>query len=617
VSRRVLGFLLAILICAFGVLLLPWFIPPGVNPIVSDSQIVGFSNRTAMIALGLAVVVAFVLANWHRKGVRPFVMPDGADTGLSGWLVLGVAVATGFSAALMAYVLRGHAIFDQGYFLDRMLLVTNGNVPYSQFEFAYGPGLLYFPTVVWTALRHFGASLIFSYDVVLVTVRVLGVLVVAYVLNRLDGPNWLRTTMLLIVSVYAIAQVNMGLQWTLLRYAAPLLLMLVALRTAAGEGAAWKLPLVSVAAVIAAFVISPEMGVAVLVALLAAAVVLQIRRSEGAAWMIGALLCVALVAALPLGSHSTFTGFAGGTYYLPVIAGPPVLLYLLSTLIVASAAGEGLLRLKPSLAATQAGWIALSTVMIAPALGRADFGHVFWNGLPVLMAAPVIVWQWRPRLGLAAVALVGIISLAALGRYTVLAQGSGFLAVTSPETLPTELIVKIAPYLGISPEGLPGQRAAVQAQQSMNATDSARLLQLRKVAIPQQTDWSVAARLAERHALVPSYDMAGWGSSADAKRTMDGLAAADYLVLPVETVIAAGKSQDAGEYPVPTLLAMPAQSMNPMMNSLLYGVPPFKLRAKYAQLDPLDMLYAYLTVTWRVKEQVGGYVVLVKQQQAR
>ena len=128
------GALIALLFAAiFG---LPYFVP--VSPTVSTSYLAGFNTKMAVMILALGTG----LFAWFTNGGLYQTQDD--DSRLS-WKVLVGAVALTFATCLFRLHLTiGRALGgDTYYFLNRQQMVAAGLVPYRQFEFAYGPLLLY------------------------------------------------------------------------------------------------------------------------------------------------------------------------------------------------------------------------------------------------------------------------------------------------------------------------------------------------------------------------------------------------------------------------------------------------------------------------------------------
>ena len=147
------------------VFVLPWFLPPG-RAIVSDSYAVGFSNRVAWIGtIGMAAGLALVGLRLHRPTVRPFLgsrpLPQERTPRWAVALLAALTLATG---ALLAWMTYNSFIYgEKNYFLDRMAYITNGNVPFVDLEFTYGPLLIWVPAGVQTLLAPLGATPQFAY----------------------------------------------------------------------------------------------------------------------------------------------------------------------------------------------------------------------------------------------------------------------------------------------------------------------------------------------------------------------------------------------------------------------------------------------------------------------
>jgi len=122
---------------------LPYFFP--VAPTISESYLVGFNNHACLL---LFVSFASAFAWWTDGfGLTTTDPEPQASLALPSRRLLYAALVFFFLVTAGAWgLMRSHpAIGESIYFLDRLQHLAAGELPYKQFEFAYGPFLLYLP----------------------------------------------------------------------------------------------------------------------------------------------------------------------------------------------------------------------------------------------------------------------------------------------------------------------------------------------------------------------------------------------------------------------------------------------------------------------------------------
>lgn len=591
-------------LCTLGVFWLPWHLPVVLRPIVSDSQAAGFVNRGALLSLGFAVVALFMVAWLGKARGQGFVSLEPQGAHVSRWLVAGAMVAGVAITVLLALVFRDHPYGEASYFLDRTLYLVNGSRPYIDFEFSYGPLLIYPQYVVWLVLRPLGVSIFWVYYLCYAAETLLGLWLLVFVVDRLKMSRGLKNVVFATLAVIAVTQIAMGLQYTLIRYAAPLALLVFVLQRSSRISNRFGVAVMAVGAVAVAAAVSPEVGIALLIGLLAAFGLTGLR-GDRASWVpVTGLCAVALMLALLVASHSTFTDVVGGAAALPVSPGLPAVLYLGSMLLLAWAAGASVRGDDPRIASLQVGWLVVTLVLGAAALGRADWGHVLLNGLGAFLAAPAILLTRRRWLAQAFTTLFAASFCVQLVVFQLIAVAPGAL-VTAVQAgaIPPAAAPQIA---SITPYWSPVAAAAPQARETPGQL--ATLLNLRSVATPWRIASSLGLALAERHALAPSYAPGGY-SYSDAQRIQAEVSKASYVLL---------RTADYNAY-VDRVRSETATVDPPMITVLPYASRavwfslsgwPFALPVRNPTLDT-DLFFArYLAREWTPDRVVGGYTIL-------
>jgi hypothetical protein len=390
----------AILLVGFGVFVLPFLIPPPVRPVVSVANSAGFNNRVAGLAAAWTSLLA--LATFWRFGA-PIRLPQSADCQpMSRRFILGWSLGTTAITAcgvLLIYGAHVRYMSDYGYFIGQMSSAADyGRKLYSEIEFPYGPLLFYPPIWIrglfgWCA-RPLAAAYCFTY----VAEEAGGLLLLAYVMQRLPIERRLRRGVFIAMALFSLSG-GFGVNYTFFRFAAPLAIFLFSLR---GRKLAVAAPLLLVGQLIT-LGISPEIGFGFGSGVVGFALLRALRREFR--W-----LAVVPVPLVGFGLFLLLAGrgylhvlslFSGGAYSLIVEPQIFVLLYLVSLIWLVPAGLAAWRREKRADADLLLGLYVLGVALVPAALGRADLGHVVYNGLAILLLGLIAVSAWRPRARLA------------------------------------------------------------------------------------------------------------------------------------------------------------------------------------------------------------------------
>jgi hypothetical protein len=156
------------------------------------------------------------------------------------------------------------------YFIQRIEAVILGRVPYRDFAFDYGPAMLALPVGIYR-LSHAALSVEAAYAISLVIHYAIGFALVAYVVSQLNSRG--RVFLLALIGLQWINP-TMGLQYTPLRFTIALasLFAIRHLHRLTRDFPSRRLPLLALGGFLLPLVnfsISPEMGLALTVSLLA------------------------------------------------------------------------------------------------------------------------------------------------------------------------------------------------------------------------------------------------------------------------------------------------------------------------------------------------------------
>jgi hypothetical protein len=603
-------FALVGLAAALVVFALPWMVPISPTAVYSDSQAAGFANKVAIAGL-LAVCISCTLLaarRLKRQDITPLVLEVPARDGrIHPRVVAALALTCTVMTILVALLVKTHPVSDGAYFMNSILRVIAGGKPYSEIQFSYGPLMLYLPIVLWRAFAPWGLSPFAAYYICVAASHLLGLALVAYVLNRLDLSRQARLVLFVSVGLFSAAWFSLGLNYTALRFIAPYAALLYIGGTLTRpKGSATMRFILPTFLIGLAGAWSPEMGVAALSGTAVTLSLLCAGRHQSARQVMTALAVgtILLLLLLPLGSIGSFLG---GSYNLPVLPGLPQVFFVGTMLTLAWSAGQ---FRRSTTNVGDALWVGLyvcALVLIAPALGRSDFVHTTWNGLGACFLAAASLRNHT--LQLRYVRVGSALALTAIAAFTVARLGLLFDAAAASGSVSENAAVHIAALRGISEVDARDRYRAVRAQLPTNL-EVQRLVDTPRVAF---LDWPLTGlpgvELALHADLVPTYSSILDGD--EIHLLLAQLEEADMVVVPhgliedgTQTIGAEGSFiRDRIVY------VRPDQSLTRAANGLLFWMP-VRVPARHPVIDAHASIAHYLKDGWRVDGRTRNYTWL-------
>lgn len=376
-------------VCAVTLAMLLW-LPYrfAVAPSVSDSYLFGFNNHVALVLiLGFAVAIAFCLRSWTFAPVREspgFRLPGTFLYGSLGLMLL-------VSGALCIPVIRLGGIEESIYLVDRVKLVLEGHRPGADFEFAYGPLLLYGPA--WLT-RLPGLSAAAAYGLFWIVLNLSGVAMLYATLQGIDVPfRFRRAAFLFFLVVAFVNLLSTGMNYSLFRFASPCFLTLVVYRLLGHVESSWLRPLgILAVAPCYAFLlsVSPELALSFgcgMGLFLVLSYDLRPWRTMVCFLAMVGLLGLATWVASTGQVFATLNAFRTGGYNFPILPAPHILVFLLALAVVSAFLLQRLRLGQPNMV------VALTLVSagsVVGAFGRCDPVHVLLDPLGCWIAAFVL-----------------------------------------------------------------------------------------------------------------------------------------------------------------------------------------------------------------------------------
>jgi len=388
---------LALILCvaAVGIFLVPWYVPV-TEPAMGQSYSYNFNNSVAIMAVGATLLALFFHALWAGRdpGVERLIASifEIRRDSFGFRALLPLFFATAAVIAVLILACYWYSPFDHwgemGYFISRMDLLILGRVPYHDFPFPYGPAMVYLPFALYR-IAHGLLSIEQAYCAILVLHWLAGLYAMLWCIRVLFPPLW-RARVFLVFAVCFFSPI-LGCNYAPLRFVAPIAAILLCHQTvrrftSGGFRPHLRVALVAFAGPFVNFELSPEMGIAVTLALLI--YFGQLLRTPMRRLAYGAFAAVMGMLAVALSSPREYLGILtsfGDAMSLPVFPGLAILLLLAGAFFLVPRMALAGLMSRDATGPACLAMSALSGNLIVPALSRCDLGHVFLNGLPLLL----------------------------------------------------------------------------------------------------------------------------------------------------------------------------------------------------------------------------------------
>jgi hypothetical protein len=384
---------------AAGVFLLPYQFPPE-TPILSASSIAGFNNSIAYLCFVVALPALAVLAAGELAGDSSVKILGNSEALFRRPDAFVIAVLAAHAALFGSLYLWKHGfVFAEAlYFQETAYRLAAGAKPFVDFNFFYGPALLY-PTAFLA--RYVGLPA--AYALYYVVCYLFGLYLLFILLAALiDDRRWVRTWF----AFFAFGFFNpiTGLNYTFARFLLPPIALLAAWRCLQTP----SVRRISSAACLLALAIlcSPDIGVVTALGI----GVLGTSRLVGD-WQAGrsitptaAVLTVILLGGLAMAGAASLlidgtsqpalayltpiVTFSAGAWSTPIDPSAPMLALLAFSVLVAAILWSTW-RAHPfsATASLMAGYAVMFVLMERAIFGKADVEHIAFSGLPVFCFA--------------------------------------------------------------------------------------------------------------------------------------------------------------------------------------------------------------------------------------
>jgi hypothetical protein len=389
---QLLAFLAAFAVVFFR---LPFAFP--VAPSASASYVFQFNNRVAVVIF----IAGAALFSIYFRGLS--LQPGTRDSRVSRISCL-VAIATCVAVGWFYYWLSvPDGLFGEAtYFHGRLAQLASGKAIYRDFEFAYGPLMLYLP--FWTG-RLLHLSLIHGYVLFWLADWAVGIWILYRLVNAIEIPSPYRTAIFFIfVLDFAGSILPQGINYAPLRTLLTAALAMVVYAAYRHPVSMPAMVAVSTACAALAAAVSPEHGLAFMAGTLLFFAACARRQGKGywPSLAVMTLCFVAIaVASWKAGVYATLLAFGAGGYSYPIMPIPAVLCVLGLYLLAACAAYLAFQRRQSDSLAIYL--LCICICGIPTCFSRADSGHVQLGAFSALIIGALTLGRY-PRASLLAAA---------------------------------------------------------------------------------------------------------------------------------------------------------------------------------------------------------------------
>jgi hypothetical protein len=446
-------FIFVFLMCIFTV---PYLFPS--NQIaISASYDYGFNNRVGMLLLALfSLIVIFVSFFYSEKGkLHVDIFVDNFPGIVLNKVFLSVVGFTFIGCSILWIILgrESYGITESGYFIPRIYDISWGRVVYRDFDFAYGPLLLYIPYFIYRLFSFLGITISDGYIITLMINQILGLYFLFYVLTFFNLSGKEKDRIFIIIAIISFPA-SVGLNYTLFRFIFPFF-CLVFLQRIERNTKINPVIYVFLSAVLSMIIllISPELGLSFYFTIFVYIFIMAFLTKRKYYFLQIGVLASSLVLLVYLWPNmfKQITGFLSGGLNWPFVPSLFLLFFFLAVFVVSAGIGIQLKNIKTYLFSLS--FVLLAFSLIPGALGRCDPGHVFFNGLFIFILAYSCLHKYLKQKFFKIIGAIFIISLFSFYPYMVKEYIPAYLGsmgkyLEKVDTVPS-WIISMGNFLGI------------------------------------------------------------------------------------------------------------------------------------------------------------------------
>lgn len=388
-------FSLILILLSLGAFISIFYLPFYIKPfeiIVSPSCDYGFNNNIAILSIMFFMFLISSLLYKYKfndtAAHKPFFM-NIRDTGQ------GISVKHLF-AIIICYAIAIYLLYfltgdlkrygESSYYFDKIDRILIGQIPYLDFEYAYGPLFLYLPVFLFRFLKPL-IDIKASYYIVYTFLTLLGLYFIFYLINRsnLTKRQKLTTFYLITIPGYPLA---MGFNCTFFRFLSPYISIFLLNNLVTSDKINNRKLFIIILSIALLFInvsISPEIGLVFLISLLLYLILLTIfyRKDFIFILLFFIFFSTLITFIVPRDFILIAKALIKGGFNFPVVPSPSILLYLVSLFLIVPIQIARYVRYKTQHLVPVL--LFISILMIPAALGMCDTAHVFNNGIGLFL----------------------------------------------------------------------------------------------------------------------------------------------------------------------------------------------------------------------------------------
>ncbi len=526
-----------------GVFVVPFYFP-FLKKTISASYDYHFNNFIAAIFLILTLLLSILLfykvfGSAAKTKTLLSVMTEEKGESLSIKHLL-ISIFIFSLVTLILYSLNANYGYgEEAYFLYRIDRLKLHQLPYRDFEYAYGILFIYLPYFI-NQLFGFSSS-IPGYYISQLLFNSVALIILFFCINNF-GLSLGRKKILFYFLVCCFIPFQNGLNCSLFRYVIPIFLILLLVKYRSRMlPFNWKkaigLAVMSALMVVFYFGISLEIAIALLIAEIAFLGYASIyeKRYEY-------LLSLAILIILLLGFYlfvlesdflQTLKSFKSGAMNWIVIPSPSICLYVVDFLLVNFILAVKILNREEPV------WIfplVFNLVILAAAFGRCDPNHILDNGLSVFILAFVLLSQFSAKYFRVHIVAFLLVFVVAMNISTLLTYkesiGMVLIKKFSGNSAMADVVRKTAGILDRTKAGK--MEGFIQKQQSKS--DTAAMARYPMIALPFYVDPEIYLYLLHHGNYAPEFytDLLNVGTESQMQHKLNDLMNAQhqYMVIP-------------------------------------------------------------------------------------
>lgn len=604
--------LAAILFVSYLLLFVIPFYVPLHTIVASESYIMGFNNKIAVLGVYLSLFLFFIwticFKNISELSAADKMLSDKKMT-LPSIKNASIIVIMGFYllVTVAGYFISNTPFYhgEDEQFVRSIELITMGKVCYRDFWFTYGPQI-YLPALTYKVFSFAGLTANSAYHLYYAFMMLLSVYLLYWFIERFNFGVGDRRLLFAVTSILSLNLYG-HLLYSLLRSIPSFagLYLIDRLADKSGKKSSARvstlLILSIVLTIIFNFMLSSEVGVAYLVAVLIYIILRGFNDKKIIFCLIPAILAALIYySIIPKEAFRDMLDYANGANNFPLVPSPGFLFFLFSVILIVPVLFSQIFSLARRKSALLVSFAVLIILFLNGAVMRCDSLHIFYYGLGVFILTAIHLARTSKiqfRAYISAFIIIYGISLA----LTYYATSAGKISASLYSLIPKSLISDkqislLSTRMGLNKQKVTNIRLL---SQGMTSSDHDKLSKYRSLASPLIIDNSLRQYLIDTGKFVPEYYyyMVNIDFTNEFERKVEDLNKSNYIIiskLDIENASISLDSKGASRY-----------------SSMIMGYP-VKYSPKYPVIGYERSFIDYIRSHYKPIERISQYIIFEK-----